>query len=62
MAASTKKAPSGLGRGLAALIPTGPVAAPPPPPLPGTREIPVSAIEAQVRPMYERLREHRLRA
>ncbi len=44
MAASTKKAPSGLGRGLAALIPTGPVAAPPPPPLPGTREIPVSAI------------------
>ncbi|MFN8623492.1 MAG: ParB/RepB/Spo0J family partition protein [Chloroflexota bacterium] len=49
MATSTKKATGGLGRGLAALIPTAPPAEAAPPPLPpapvtGPREIPVAAI------------------
>jgi ParB family chromosome partitioning protein len=46
MATDTKKS-GGLGRGLAALIPTAPVVAEPaaPPPPPGTREIPVADIK-----------------
>jgi ParB family transcriptional regulator, chromosome partitioning protein len=47
MATSTKKPSGGLGRGLAALIPTAPVEPPPPPPPPvslGARDIPVASI------------------